>query len=129
MVAPITGQQNVGLMRSEIKQGIRPVVACKDAKGKLGLRVQHINKGVFVSFVQRDSPAALAGKFFLSLLCLINSLNPSVSHKLCLILGLRFGDQILQINGTTIAGFDREKVMNLIKKSSPERIEIAVRDR
>ncbi|XP_057312425.1 syntenin-1-like [Hydractinia symbiolongicarpus] len=103
MVAPVTGQQNVGLMRSEIKQGIRPVVTCKDAKGKLGLRVQHINKGVFVSFVQRDSPAALAG--------------------------LRFGDQILQINGTTIAGFDREKVMNLIKKSSPERIEIAVRDR
>lgn len=62
MVAPVTGQQNVGLMRSEVKQGIRAIVACKDEKGKLGLRVQHINKGVFVSFVQKDSAAALAGK-------------------------------------------------------------------
>jgi len=103
MVAPITGNQNMGLMRSEIKQGIRQIIACKDQKGKMGIRVQHVNKGVFVSFVQKGSPAAMAG--------------------------LRFGDQILQINGETLAGFDRDKVMKLIKKQPAERIELAVRDR
>lgn len=103
MVAPITGQQNMGVMRAEIKQGVRCVTACKDNDGKMGLRVQHVNKGVFVSLVTKGSPAALAG--------------------------LRFGDQILQINGTTLAGMDRDKVMNLIKKANPQKIELAIRDR
>lgn len=61
MIAPVTGQQNMGLMRSEIKQGIRQIIACKDEKGKMGIRVQHVNKGVFVSLVSAGSPAALAG--------------------------------------------------------------------
>ena len=65
MIAPVTGQQNMGLMRSEVKQGIRQIIACKDSKGKMGIRVQHINKGVFVSFVQQGSPASIAGKIFL----------------------------------------------------------------
>ena len=43
MVAPITGNENKGLMRAEIKQGIREVVTCKDGEGKLGLRVRHVN--------------------------------------------------------------------------------------
>lgn len=103
MVAPVTGNQNMGLMRSEIKQGIRQIIACKDQSGKMGLRVQHINKGVFVSFVQAGSPAAMAG--------------------------LRFGDQILQINGENVAGYDRDKVMKFIKKQPADRIELAVRDR
>lgn len=103
MVAPITGQSNMGVIRSEVKQGVRQVVACKDQSGKVGIRVQHVNKGVFVSLVQKNSPAALAG--------------------------LRFGDQILQINGETLAGYDRSKVMSLIKKTSGERIEFAIRDR
>jgi len=103
MVAPVTGQQNMGMMRAEVKQGVRQLVACKDASGKLGIRVQHVNKGVFVALVTKGSPAALAG--------------------------LRFGDQILQINGLTVAGFDREKVMNLIKKAPASRIELAIRDR
>merc|ERR1719378_30660 len=91
MVAPITGQDNMGVARAEVKQGIRMVVACKDGSGKLGLRVQHVNKGVFISLVTKGSPASMAG--------------------------LRFGDQILQINGTTLAGMDRDKVMSLIKKA------------
>jgi len=103
VVAPITGTNNMGVARAEVKQGIRQVVGCKDQSGKVGLRVQHINKGVFISLVTKDSPASLAG--------------------------LRFGDQILQINGTTLAGMDRDKVMSLIKKASPERIEFAIRDR
>jgi syntenin-1 len=43
MVAPVTGNDNKGLMRAEIRQGIREVVTCKDGEGKLGLRVRHVN--------------------------------------------------------------------------------------
>lgn len=63
MIAPVTGNQNMGLMRSEVKQGIRQIIACKDEKGIMGIRVQHINKGVFVSFVQQGSPASIAGMY------------------------------------------------------------------
>ena len=103
MVAPVTGSQNTGLMRAEVKQGIREVIACKDQSGKVGLRVRSVNKGVFVSFVMAGSPAALAG--------------------------LRFGDQILQINGETLAGYEHEKVMKILKQASAQRIHFAVRDR
>ena len=43
--------------------------------------------------------------------------------------GLRFGDQILQIDGETVAGYEMDKVMKIIKKASPQRIVLAVRDR
>ena len=50
-IAPITGN-NAGLMKAEIKQGIREVILCKDQEGKIGLRVQSVNKVVreFTSF-------------------------------------------------------------------------------
>ena len=62
-----------------------------------------IYQGVFVAFVQAGLPAALAG--------------------------LRFGDQILQINGQTVAGWDNDKVHKFLKKADAQRIEMAVRDR
>ena len=83
--------------------GIREVILCKDTKGKCGLAVKSINKGVFVAFVHRDSPACLAG--------------------------LRFGDQILQINGETVAGYSTDKATKIFSKAAPERISVAVRDR
>ena len=43
--------------------------------------------------------------------------------------GVRFGDQILQIDNETVAGYSTDKVMNLLKKANPQRIEFAVRDR
>ena len=46
---------------------------CKDKDGKVGLRVRSVDKGVFVALVTKGSPSAMGG--------------------------LRFGDQILQING------------------------------
>ncbi|XP_066273337.1 syntenin-1-like [Branchiostoma lanceolatum] len=102
VTAPITGN-SVGLQRAEIKQGVRQLMCCKDASGKIGLRVRHVNKGVFVAFVHNGSPAALAG--------------------------LRFGDQILQINEEVVAGWDMEKTMKYLKKCPPDRIIFAVRDR
>ena len=46
---------------------------CKDKDGKVGLRVRAVDKGIFVALVTKGSPSAMGG--------------------------LRFGDQILQING------------------------------
>lgn len=102
MVAPLSGS-SVGLARAGTTNGIRELILCKDGKGKVGLRAQAINKGVFVCVVVKDSPAAMAG--------------------------LRFGDQILQINGTTVAGFSVDDVHKLLKKSSHNNISVVIRDR
>lgn len=83
--------------------GVREVVLCKDAKGKCGVSFHIQSKGVFVCFVQNGSPAAMAG--------------------------LRFGDQILQVNGETVAGYSEDKMVKLIKKAPSDRITLAVRDR
>lgn len=102
MVAPVSGN-DVGVRRAEVKQGLREVVACKDAEGKIGLRIRHVNSGLFVALVQQNSPAALAG--------------------------LRFGDQILQINGQNVAGWDTNKAHKVLKSADGQRISFAVRDR
>ncbi|CAH1996629.1 unnamed protein product [Acanthoscelides obtectus] len=102
LIAPISGQ-SVGLQRAQVTHGIRPVVLCKDKDGKVGLRVKAINNGIFISVVVDRSPAALAG--------------------------LRFGDQILQINDIDVAGFSMEKVHDMLKKSPVNGIKVVVRDR
>ena len=43
--------------------------------------------------------------------------------------GLRFGDQILQINGENVAGYSMDKVHNIFKKVGVNSIRVAVRDR
>ncbi|KAL2085295.1 hypothetical protein ACEWY4_018615 [Coilia grayii] len=100
--APITGA-DVGIRRAEIRQGVREVILCKDGDGKIGLRLKAIDNGVFVQLVQANTPAALAG--------------------------LRFGDQLLQINGEHCAGWNSDRAHKALKNASAERIAIAVRDR
>lgn len=56
-----------------------------------------------MAFVHKDSPAALAG--------------------------LRFGDQILQIDGQNTAGWDTDKCMSVLKKCKADKITMAIRDR
>nr|CAI5842308.1 unnamed protein product [Callosobruchus analis] len=102
LIAPISGQ-SVGLQRAQVTHGIRQVILCKDKDGKVGLRVKAINNGVFVCVVVDKSPAALAG--------------------------LRFGDQILQINDVDVAGFSMDKVHDMLKKSPVNGIKVIVRDR
>lgn len=100
-VAPVTGGHQ---SHAEIKQGIRQVVGCKDpGSGKIGLSVENISKGVFVSYVESGSVAAKAG--------------------------LRFGDQIVQINGESVAGWNKKKTIEFLKKADPTQIRFAVRDR
>lgn len=102
MVAPLSGD-SVGLKRAAVTHGLRQLTLCKDKNGKVGLRVRTLNKGVFVVLVNVGSPAALAG--------------------------LRFGDQILQINDENVAGYSMEKVHDIIRKSPVNGINIVVRDR
>lgn len=103
MVAPISGN-SLGLVRAQVSHGVRQVVLCKDKDGKIGLKVKAVNKGVFVCLVARGSPAALGG--------------------------LRFGDQILQINGENVAGFSSDKVHDILKnKTSVNNIVMVIRDR
>ncbi|MGH0155561.1 UNVERIFIED_CONTAM: hypothetical protein FKN15_029696 [Acipenser sinensis] len=59
--------------------------------------------GVFIQLVQANSPASLAG--------------------------LRFGDQVLQINGQNCAGWSLDKAHKALKIAAESRIELIVRDR
>lgn len=61
------------------------------------------NNGIFVSVVVQDSPAAKAG--------------------------LRFGDQILQINEVFVAGMNVDKVNKIFRECSVNNICVIVRDR
>ena len=45
------------------------------------------------------------------------------------LVGLRFGDQILQINGTSVAGWSMDKIHDAFKKANVNNIRVAVRDR
>lgn len=102
IVAPISGA-SPGLQRAQVTNAIREITLCKDGDGKIGMRVKAINKGIFVCLVKKNSPAALAG--------------------------LRFGDQVLQINDVTVAGYSMDKVHDLLKKCATNGIRLAVRDR
>lgn len=44
MVAPLTGDKNVGLLRAQVTHGIREVILCKDGEGKVGLKLRDVNK-------------------------------------------------------------------------------------
>lgn len=43
--------------------------------------------------------------------------------------GLRFGDQVLQLNGQNSAGWSADKAHKALKAASETRIELVVRDR
>jgi len=106
-LATITRPDNVGLARAEIKQGLRPMLIAKgvDKKGnaRLGIAPVAWENGVFVGFVWKDSTAAMAG--------------------------LRFGDQILRINGEDCAAMSQSKVLKLLRNADAKGVELVVRDR
>lgn len=99
LVAPISGH----LQKVNVTNGIRELVMCKGSDDKVGMRVKDIDNGIFVCLVVDKSPAAMVG--------------------------LRFGDQILQINGVNVAGYSMDKVHKLLKKSPVNGINVVVRDR
>lgn len=76
---------------------------CKDKNGEVGIRVHAIDNGIFICWVNANSPAATAG--------------------------LHFGDQILNINSTSVAGYTMKQVHQIIRNASVNNIQFIVRDR
>lgn len=101
IVAPLSGYSQAHKLQPT--NTIRAVTICKDSIGKVGLRLNAVQGGVFVIFVHVYSPAALAG--------------------------LRFGDQVLEINDIPVAGYSMARVHALIKKASPDELRFLIRDR
>lgn len=62
-----------------------------------------LSQGLFVQLVQANSPASLVG--------------------------LRFGDQVLQMDGRDCAGWSTDKAHRAVKRASAEKIVMVVRDR
>uniref|UniRef100_A0A8C5UQ41 Syndecan binding protein n=1 Tax=Microcebus murinus TaxID=30608 RepID=A0A8C5UQ41_MICMU len=62
-----------------------------------------VQGGIFVQLVQANSPASLVG--------------------------LRFGDQVLQINGENCAGWSSDKAHKVLKQAFGEKITMTIRDR
>lgn len=56
-------------------------------------------------------------------MCLVVENSPAAMS------GLRFGDQILEINGASVAGCTMDKVHNMLRKSPVNGITVVVRDR
>lgn len=102
VVAPLSGG-SVAMKKAFVTQGVRQVQLCKDAEGKVGLRLRAVNNGVFICLVMKNTPAALAG--------------------------LRFGDQILEINNTPLAGKSMEEAHKILKKCPVNGIIMSIRDR
>ncbi|XP_029678968.1 syntenin-1-like [Formica exsecta] len=101
-VAPLSGE-SMALQKAHVTNGIRELILCKDADGKVGVRVHSINNGIFVCLVSQNSPAAMGG--------------------------LRFGDQILSINDVCVAGYSMDQVHKLFRTANTNGIKVVVRDR
>lgn len=102
-LATITQPGNIGVARSEKKEGVRGVTLAKGKDGKIGVAPTAIDNGIFVGFVWKDSAAALAG--------------------------VRFGDQILAINGQSVSGWSAKQTIKCIGKQDGAAIQLAIRDR
>lgn len=120
MVAPLS-ENSVGLHRGHVTNGIRELILCKGADKKVGLRVKDISNGVFVTIVVKDTPAAIAGLRFgdqVKIIIFEEKHSPNTSAI-----------QILQINGTVVAGYSMDKIHDLLRKSPKNDISVIVRDR
>lgn len=101
MKAPLSGYTQAHKLQPS--NAIRAILICKDSSGKVGLRLAAIQGGVFIVLVYASSPAAIAG--------------------------LRFGDQILEVNDIPVAGYSMDKVHDLIRKASIDELRFSIRDR
>lgn len=102
LIAPISSL-SPAVQNTLIKPGLRELILCKGADKRVGVRVKEVNRGIFVCLVVKGSPAAQAG--------------------------LKFGDQIVQVNGKEVLGYSDDKFHSLLDKSPKNNISLIVRDR
>ncbi|VDP11559.1 unnamed protein product [Onchocerca flexuosa] len=86
IIAPITSQC-YGLTKANLTHGVRKVILNRTKSKKYGLRMRAVNQGVFVQLVAEGSPAAAAG--------------------------IRFGDQLLTLNGIEVLGMTGQKLKTM----------------
>lgn len=84
MAAMPSSTADNGSQPTQVKNGIREVTIHKKGNDAAGLWVTSMNRGIFITFVKKNSAAYLAG--------------------------LRCGDQILQLHGSNVFGHSEEKV-------------------
>ena len=77
------------------------VTICRDQSKKFGLKLKSIDAGIFCCFVSVDSPAALVG--------------------------IRFGDQILKIDGQDCAGMSSDKAFKMLTKADDLKCEVRIK--
>jgi syntenin-1 len=70
-----------------VKEGVREIILYKNQQGKVGLSFQLIDMGLFISLVEKESSASLAG--------------------------IRFGEQLLAINNEPVAGLQLSQIYKI----------------
>ncbi|NXS47604.1 SDCB1 protein, partial [Balaeniceps rex] len=90
-------------IKSNFRAGFFQVSLNMNVATRRSLNLLWSFSGIFVQLVQANSPASLAG--------------------------LRFGDQVLQINSENCAGWSSDKAHKVLKQASGERISMIIRDR
>ncbi|XP_062445543.1 syntenin-2 [Rhea pennata] len=95
-------EERAGPRRAGGRPGLREIHLRKDERGDTGLRLRNVDQGLFVRLVEAGSPAALAG--------------------------LRFGDQVLQLDGRSCAGWSSGRARRALRKASAEKLVLVVRD-
>lgn len=86
-----------------VTQQVHELYLQKDKRGLLGIQLKAMDAGVFITYVECDSPAAIAG--------------------------LRFGDQVLKIDDEYMAGKKGKNVMKFVRKKCGEIVTMVIRDR
>ncbi|KAG2464338.1 SDCB1 protein, partial [Polypterus senegalus] len=97
-------------------------VVCPVTGNDMGIRRAEIKQGIREVILCKDED----GKVGLRLRNIDNLVQANSPAALA---GLRFGDQVLQVNGQNCAGWSLDKAHKVLKASAQDRIEFIVRDR
>ncbi|KAI6660358.1 Syntenin-1 isoform X2 [Oopsacas minuta] len=125
VVAPVSGTHNPDIQRAEIKQGVREVILCKAADGKVGISIKDINKGVFVAYVRKGSPGAMAGLrsywvcFQKWRICQIIKDSSAARN------GILINHYLIEVNGQNVVGL-KDKDIQEIFGQAPRTLAITI---
>ncbi|KAJ7333686.1 hypothetical protein OS493_015768 [Desmophyllum pertusum] len=112
MVAPVTGGNNLGIRRAEIKQGIREVVLCKDGKGKrivFAIRDRPFERTIVM---QKDSAGHVGFVFKNGKITQIAK-DTSAARN-----GLLIEHNLVEVNGQNVVGLKDNLIKEILEKCS-----------